>query len=239
MTELNPYDTGQRLEPHVWVHDGRAAPNGDERPADAGDFGRVDFDGDDGTTVLTLFVERIRYGYRLRVEQHSDHNLDAVGVPQAPILRGPSAELDVEYRARQSMLLQAAMVQIATELDDTITIGNLDPLTVSHGHCVLSTQHLVGTWFGITAIPDRDISREDPDLVPIGWKWQEIGRIQLPDGRRSTEVMAEGTTSPSDIDHLITRARAWAHAVVQKEPEATTRAPGRPMGIPKRDIDRL
>lgn len=44
---LTPYDTGARLEPHVW-------------PAnyDPDRLGRVDFDDDEGATVLSLHAER-------------------------------------------------------------------------------------------------------------------------------------------------------------------------------------
>lgn len=65
---LTPYDTGDRLEPHPWVRGEVASPGGLPRRVETDDFGRVDFDDDEGRTVLTLYVERTEAGYTLRVE---------------------------------------------------------------------------------------------------------------------------------------------------------------------------
>lgn len=43
---LTPFDTGERLEPHVWAG------------AVDGDLGKVDFDDDEGRTVATVYGER-------------------------------------------------------------------------------------------------------------------------------------------------------------------------------------
>lgn len=51
-----PYDTGARLEPHLWVRDGITGSEY-QRPAEADDYGRVDFDDDEGTTIATLHIE--------------------------------------------------------------------------------------------------------------------------------------------------------------------------------------
>jgi len=52
-SNLTPYDTGERLEPRTWVTStaGVTKDNAD-------DFGKVDFDADDGRTVATLWIER-------------------------------------------------------------------------------------------------------------------------------------------------------------------------------------
>lgn len=52
----SPYDTGERLEPHPWVRDGITG-NEYRRPAERDDYGRVDFDDDEGTTIATLHIE--------------------------------------------------------------------------------------------------------------------------------------------------------------------------------------
>lgn len=68
-TRLTPYDNGTRLEPHVWVRRGDVAtPGGLPRRVEENDYGRVDFDDDEGRTVLTLHVERTAEGYTLHVE---------------------------------------------------------------------------------------------------------------------------------------------------------------------------
>ena len=50
---LTPYDTGDRLEPKIWVASTSAVTrdNGD-------DFGKVDFDDDTSETVATLWLEK-------------------------------------------------------------------------------------------------------------------------------------------------------------------------------------
>lgn len=58
---LNPYDTGERLEPKPWVElDLRdwMVTSLDPRPADPDDFGRVDFDDDEGATIAVIHMEK-------------------------------------------------------------------------------------------------------------------------------------------------------------------------------------
>lgn len=52
MADLTPYDRGERLQPMRWV-----TPRGEVDHPDA-DFGKVDFDNEEGGTNLTLWVER-------------------------------------------------------------------------------------------------------------------------------------------------------------------------------------
>lgn len=60
-TALTPYDTGARLEPQLWQ-------TFDEPAA----YGRVDFDDEEGRTVLTLHVERREAGYVLVVDSSAE-----------------------------------------------------------------------------------------------------------------------------------------------------------------------
>lgn len=55
-SSASPYSTGARLEPHPWVRDGITGSEY-QRPAEADDYGRVDFDDDEGTTIATLHIE--------------------------------------------------------------------------------------------------------------------------------------------------------------------------------------
>jgi hypothetical protein len=72
MTTLTPYDTGDRLEPRLWVTPSQATP-----ATDPDRFGRVDFDDDEGTTRATVWIEREPAGgYRLNV--YLFHELMAV-----------------------------------------------------------------------------------------------------------------------------------------------------------------
>lgn len=49
--KLTPYDTGERLFPDPWDLDAGHLETGD-------DYGKVDFDTDEGSTVCTVHVER-------------------------------------------------------------------------------------------------------------------------------------------------------------------------------------
>ncbi len=51
-----PYDLGTRLEPLVWVKDGITGQE-NPRPSEPDDYGRVDFDDDEGATIATVHIE--------------------------------------------------------------------------------------------------------------------------------------------------------------------------------------
>lgn len=70
---LTPYDTGKRLEPHVWVPRDPGLP-----PAqDPDDYGRVDFDNEEGGTELTVHVDREDDG-TLTLHIHSADDIKVV-----------------------------------------------------------------------------------------------------------------------------------------------------------------
>lgn len=235
MAELTPYDTGERLEPQLWVRGETASPGGLPRRVTTSDYGRVDFDADDGTTVLTLYIERVEDGYRMHVDSHSDDYLHVVGANEPPTLQGPAAELDVAYRTEQMMLLDGQLRQIGTEHSEHIVFYDGDPLAFSPGHFVF--HELEGRrWFAIEELYPTGNAWEDPDRVPIGWAWREQGPVRLPDGSEELQIVAEGTTIPSDITHLVARAQQWARAA----PERATaeEPPARTLGVQRTDPHR-
>lgn len=63
---LTPYDTGERLQPHAWVLPDRRRP--EEHDHDR--YGKVDFDGDDGTTIATAHAERVDGTYVMVIYSH-------------------------------------------------------------------------------------------------------------------------------------------------------------------------
>lgn len=69
---LTPYDTGERLGPHLWVRGDVASPGGLPRRAGMDDYGRVDFENEEGGTVLTVHVSRTAGGYTLHMENLTD-----------------------------------------------------------------------------------------------------------------------------------------------------------------------
>ena len=53
MRKLTPYDTGERLEPKLWVGSTQGVGSQNDRD----DWGKVDFDNDESSTELTIYVE--------------------------------------------------------------------------------------------------------------------------------------------------------------------------------------
>lgn len=76
---LTPYDTGERLEPKVWVVGGIS---GHEYPrlSEPDDYGRVDFDDDAGTTVATVYAKRVDGTFVLVVYSHETDSETAVNL---------------------------------------------------------------------------------------------------------------------------------------------------------------
>src|SRR5262245_42107357 len=63
MQQLNPYDTGEIAEPSIWQHGRKEYDR----------YGRVDFDGDDGSTLATVYLHRNGDGeYVLDIYAHHD-----------------------------------------------------------------------------------------------------------------------------------------------------------------------
>lgn len=227
MAELTPYDTGARLEPHVWVRGDTVSPNGATRPAGAEEYGRVDFDADDGTTILSLFVEAADTGYCVQVAQLGEDYVDVVGANRPPALSGPSWNLDAPYRERQMMLLDAGLQEIGREFSEHVLFSYGDPLAFCPGHVVLTPREAGQAWFAIEEVYPHAGDWEDPERVPVGWQWREAGPVVMPDGRVDVQQVAQGTTIPSDIGHLLQRARTWAQAASRDAEEAQALSPGR------------
>ena len=226
MTELTPYDTGDRLEPQLWVRGETASPGGLPRRAIASDYGRVDFDADDGTTILTLYIERVTNGYRMHVDSHSDDYLHVIGANEPPALQGPAGELDADYRAEQMMLLDSQLRQIGAQHSEHVVFYDGDPLAFSPGHFVF--HELEGRrWFAVEELYPTGDAWGDPDRVPIGWAWREQGPVRMPDGSEEQQIVAEGTIIPSDTAHLVERAQQWAHAASERAAADEAPAPAR------------
>lgn len=65
---LTPYDTGERLQPGVWVTADPRRPEEFDRDR----YGKVDFDKDESATIVTVWVERTADGFVLNYYSHGD-----------------------------------------------------------------------------------------------------------------------------------------------------------------------
>lgn len=212
MGKLTPYDTGARLEPHVWVHGQTTSPEGRARPAEDGDFGRVDFDLDDGTSLVTVYLMPTDSGYEMHIHQHGEDYLAVYGAnePAPPALMA-CASLDPEYRSRQMMRLGDGLDALGKEFADDVWYYNEgDPFAFDPGHFVFLPYERDGSHFAVEERYERGTDWEDPDRTPIGWTWVDYQMVPQPDGTTSAQLVAEGATTPADIDRLIDRARTWA-----------------------------
>lgn len=212
MAELTPYDTGARLEPAVWVHGKVTSPDGRAREAVAADYGRVDFDNDEGATIATLYIEPAESGFALHVEQHTDDYLHVTGVTAPPALGPEVYDLDPEYRAQQMMLLDTGLQEVGKEYSEHVFFyDDGDPFAFHPGNYVyLPASGRDGSCFAVEERYARGSDWEDHDRVPIGWDWVEFGPARMPDGTTQVRLQAQGATVPSDIERLIERAHTWA-----------------------------
>lgn len=69
---LTPYDTGTIAEPILW-QDNRDAVQAALRSGHEADIGKVDFNDDEGATVVTVRVTRDKHGaHSIYIESHRD-----------------------------------------------------------------------------------------------------------------------------------------------------------------------
>ncbi|MFB7919291.1 hypothetical protein [Streptomyces sp. NPDC056061] len=81
---VSPYDTGERCEPKPWIPYG--TPVNGAYPAE--DFGKVDFDDDEGHIICVVYVERTADG------QHTVHiDPQYSGDEISAVLHLPSGEV--------------------------------------------------------------------------------------------------------------------------------------------------
>ena len=201
-TQMNPYDDGWRLEPRVWVTDGTTG-NEEPRPAQADDYGRVDFDNDEGATVFTAWVQKTEAGYILRVDEHQDVELAIETSSDRQVREAAMMRLDAGLR-----VIAAEHPSVCFEDDcepEAFGICNFrfTPMERGDRRRFLITEEYVGTdW-------------SDHDRIPNTWTW-ETGQYSEASGQ--WEVAAEGECGPDTIEQLLDQARAWASEIPAPSP---------------------
>lgn len=72
MDDLTPYDKGERMVPIPWV--GAPGDFTTDMDRDPDDFGRVDFNDDEGSTIATVYMTRLDDGtHVLHIDTHCDN----------------------------------------------------------------------------------------------------------------------------------------------------------------------
>lgn len=194
---LTPYDAGYRLEPKPWVKEGTASPGGLPRQAVADDYGRVDFEDDEGATVFTAWFQKTESGgYILRVDEHQDVELTIETSSQRQPREGAMMRLDNEIRV------------LAAQYASVVTLSEEDPDAFGAGHYVIENR--AGTWrFTITErFTGTDSS--DPERIPTGWTYESESAVAstVPSG---WDPVAHGEYGSEDVGRLIGLTQDWMH----------------------------
>lgn len=116
---LTPYDTGVRLEPKPWHVQPLLLPATEE----ADRYGRVDFDTDEGSTALTVYVEhdKLSDSRTLHIGNVSDVvELRIAGDDSAPRIEAPSKAL----QGRVESILEGLRTPIEREEAEVLWSGN-------------------------------------------------------------------------------------------------------------------
>lgn len=225
--QVSPYDSGYRLEPRPRVIDGIVGEE-NPRPAEADDYGRVDFDNEFGETVLTVRVQRTEQGYIVRVDEQSDVQLTIETSTQRQIRETAMQELD-----------QALRPLAATE---EVELWDADPESFGEGHFVLYSRRetfprdlqpgeIRAHSFAITELYDGT-DESDPDRVPNRWEWEKKTLVADDAGDTQIVVEAEGVIEPAEVGVLIGYATVWAkQRTAEAENAARVAAMGRALSL--------
>lgn len=200
----NPYDNGTRLEPKPWVQDGTAGSD-DPRPATLDDYGRVDFDNDEGATELTVWATPTEDGIVLRVDSMSD----------TPITI--ETEADRLTRETQVASFHDKLEALATEAHDYVTWDDEgDPSAFSPGHYELASFDPEGEQFYVELTYTGTNPYDDEAAVPTGATWHT--RSLEYDGHGSRRQLCSPNTSVpiSEAETVVAAAREWVTAVANK-----------------------
>lgn len=177
---ITPYDSGYRLEPHLWPTAGAEAADG---------YGRVDFENENGETVFTLYAQKTETGYIIRADDHLDVSLAFETRSDREARRAAMTHLDQELSA------------IGRAQPEGIHFANdWDPDAFAPGHYVFAsgeyqlaiTEQYVGT------------DSSDEDRVPNSWEYI-AARLTL-DGWHNSRV---DVFDPNQIHDLIDAVKTW------------------------------
>ncbi|SDQ32954.1 hypothetical protein [Leucobacter chromiiresistens] len=189
-TNLNPYDTGGRLEPKPWPTDAGT---------DSDDYGKVDLTDEFGETVFTGWMQKTEAGYILRVDEHQDVEL--------------AFETSSQRHAREAAMMQLdqALRTITARHDEAVWCYDGDPDAFAPGHFVIEN-NAGGHRFAVTEqYVGTDSS--DVDRVPNSWDIDIARRSQ----NGSWESAETRNYEPAKIKELIELATDWVNARVREQ----------------------
>lgn len=206
----NPYDSGYRLEPRVWVQNGVTGQE-DPRPSIPDDYGRVDFEDDEGNAAFTAWIQKTEAGYILRVDEHQNVEL--------------AVETSSQRHAREAAMMQldSALQVVAASYPEAIALSEQDPDTFGAGHYVYENSELNQRLVITEQYAGTDSS--DPDRIPNGWKW-EAGKVTDSDGVIGWTVTDKGEVAAEKVEQLIDEVKGWAQTQARDfSTQAALRAP--------------
>ncbi|MGJ0202773.1 hypothetical protein NHL51_01260 [Leucobacter sp. gxy201] len=194
---ITPYDAGWRLEPKVWVRDGITGRE-DPRPAAPDDYGRVDFEDDEGQSVFTVRFTKTEAGYILRVDEHQDVVLGIETSTQRQVRETAMMQLDADLR----VIAQ----KHASSLDFT---NDGDPESFGLGHYVLENRAADHRLALTEEYDGTDWS--DDERVPSAWTYDIYALAGDRDNRPEWQLVTEGRIEAERVTELTTIVSEWAN----------------------------
>lgn len=211
-----PYDTGQRLEPKLWVKDGIAGSE-NPRPAQPDDYGRIDFEDDGGSTVFTAWMQKTHDGYILRIDEFSDVEL--------------TIETSSDRQAREVAMQRIDQGLREIALSRPIAVVYHDDGDISafdHGNYQLLSERDDRNGFYVTEEYVGTDPYEDVDAVPNSWLYH-VESVQREAGKLDCIVRtSEGRVTEDTLPELFEAVTQWVNtlpedAIVQDSPAVSIR----------------
>lgn len=201
---LSPYDHGTRLEPNPWVKNG-VTGNDEPRPASADDYGRVDFDNEEGATEFTVWAVPTEDGIMIRVDSMSE----------API----TVETETDRLAREAQVakLYQQLEAVSIEAPDSISWnGEGEPVIFAPGHYILSSIDPEGDEFCVKFTYTGTNPYDDEMAVPTGLTWHTLYREY--DGHGSYQALSSPRYAVpiSEAETVVAAAKQWAAEITVK-----------------------
>lgn len=204
----SPYDQGSKLEPKPWVKDGIAGIE-EPRPAENADYGRVDFDNEEGATELTVWAVPTEDGIVLRVQSVGD----------TPI----TIETEGDRTARQSQLtyLHDELAALGEEAQEYLSWDDEgDPSAFAPGNFELASVEPEGDEFYVELTYTGTNPYEDEEAIPTGITWHTRSRDYDGHGSYRTLSSPHYTAPISEAQTAVNAAKQWAAGVAEKHATA-------------------
>lgn len=175
------------------------------RPAENADYGRVDFDNEEGATELTVWAVPTEDGIVLRVQSVGD----------TPI----TIETEGDRAARQAQLtyLHDELAALGEEAQEYLSWDDEgDPSAFAPGNFELASIEPEGDEFYVELTYTGTNPHEDEEAVPTGIIWHTRSRDYDGHGSYRTLSSPRYTAPISEAETAVNAAKQWAAEIGEK-----------------------